>query len=147
MDDDGQAVLSNELFELRAITDNLVRAAVLQLEAQRLALARANGTAHAQLPLEGFVTPSLADAPTDKRPYRPRNPLHRVWRTFVLDMQKHQERLGRNRRPTKQNFTMVGAESVKTITRTMENYFQMQADDWPPSTWDPDQPPAGYTGE
>jgi hypothetical protein len=74
-------------------------------------------------------------------PRGPWNPRHRTWREFVLDMQRLEAQLPSGIKPTKQALAMLGSDSARTITRTMRR-FGLPANDWPPSHWNPDVPPA-----
>lgn len=146
MDDDGHDVVHADTIEdLRVISENLVKTAAALLAFQRQAIGDSRHNASdVQLALAGFE-----QLHPKGRPYKPHNPLHRVWRTWVLDMQDCERKLVGADPPLpaiKQNYVIVGGESVKTITRTMVLYFKMPADYWPPSLWDPDQPPADYEG-
>lgn len=145
MDDDGLDVVHADTIEdLRIISENLVKTAAALLAFQRQAVDNTRQHSNdVQLALDGFVRTH------DKRPYKPHNPLHRVWRTWVLDMQDRERKLVGADPPmavVKQNYVIVGGESVRTITRTMALYFKMPPDHWPPSLWDPDHPPMGYEG-
>jgi len=73
----------------------------------------------------------------------PSNPLHRTWRGFVEDLQ-HLEALAHREglKVSKANVAQFGVDTVKTITRTME-WYGLSAHDWPPSTWDANEPRTG----
>lgn len=84
-------------------------------------------------------------APSDKKPPRrhvPRNPDHRTWRGFVVSMQ-NLEKMARELQlvTTKQAVCQLGSDAPKTVTRTMVLTYGLHPDNWPPSLWDPDQPP------
>jgi hypothetical protein len=76
----------------------------------------------------------------------PTNPLHQTWRGFVLDLQKLEAYARREGlKLSKVNVTQFGVDTQKTITRTME-WYGLAKTDWPPSTWDPDEPREGGAG-
>ena len=71
----------------------------------------------------------------------PANPAHQSWRGFVADLQKLEAEAKREGlKLTKANLCRLGVDTVRTITRTMAWYGVTS---WPPSTWDPEKPPAG----
>ncbi len=84
----------------------------------------------------------------EQKPHRhvPSNPDHRTWRGFVLSMQ-HLEDEARNvdLKLSKKAVCQLGTDSAKTIVRTMTETYGLRADDWPPSRWDPEKPPAADT--
>jgi hypothetical protein len=89
-----------------------------------------------QLELGGMPAPR---APVSHR--GPLNPAHQSWRGFVEDMQKLEAEAKREGlKLTKANLCRLGVDTVRTITRTMAWYGVTS---WPPSTWDPEKPPAG----
>jgi hypothetical protein len=84
--------------------------------------------------------------PRPVRSRKPANERHRTWRGFVETMQEleaHAREL--DLKPTKRAVCQFGADSPKTVTRTMTDYG-LRPDDWPPSGWDPGKPPAGASG-
>lgn len=65
----------------------------------------------------------------------PQNLEHRTWEGFVRSMQTLELEARRfDLKPTKQAICGLGADSPKTITRTMRRYG-LRPDQWPPSTW------------
>lgn len=80
-------------------------------------------------------------APTHRGPTNA--PQHRTWRGFVLDLQALERQLVREGRAvTKTNVCTASGLTVVTITRTMR-WYGLLPTDWPPSTWDPDEPREG----
>jgi len=68
----------------------------------------------------------------------PSNVRWHTWRGFALDLQRLEGLVGSRERPTKEALAMLGSDSAKTIRYTMRRYG-LAPDDWPPSTWNPDE--------
>lgn len=97
---------------------------------------------HALAPLA--LTPRVRRSPPSHR--GPTNPLHQTWRGFVLDLQKLETYARRERlKLTRGNVAQFGVDTPKTIARTMA-WYGLKPTDWPPSTWDPDEPRDGGAG-
>jgi hypothetical protein len=76
----------------------------------------------------------------------PTNPLHQTWRGFVLDLQKLEAHARRERlKLTRGNVARFGVDDARTIARTM-TWYGLKPTEWPPSTWDPDEPREGGAG-
>jgi hypothetical protein len=100
----------------------------LELEREKLRFARA------QLKLTGRARRTGVQA----NHRLPINPKWHTWRGFVLDLQRLEARVEARVRVTKEHLAMLGPDSARTITRVMACYG-LQARDWPPSTWNPDE--------
>lgn len=129
---------------LKEVADALREAARLHRETQELIqqqFAFLNGTPRKPLVDEPARPPRVVS-------HRgPTNPLHQTWRSFVLDLQKLEGYARRERlKLTKGNVCQFGVDTVRTITRTME-WYCLASTDWPPSTWNPDEPRMGGAGE
>ena len=120
MREDGQQPMLPEL-------DKLVEYAKLQVEAQRLKLEREQAKA------------TRKQARKNVRHRLPANTKWHTWRGFVLDLQRLQGLLLPEQRVTRGNLAMLGPDTAETISRAMKGYG-VQAMDWPPSTWNPDEP-------
>jgi len=71
-----------------------------------------------------------------KRAYGPGDPRWRTWRGFCMSCQKIEHEL----EPplTKVAVATAAGCSEKTLARTMKGYG-LQPEQWPPSTWDPNE--------
>lgn len=87
---------------------------------------------------------------------RPRQPQNRLWRTYVGfrdDMRRREQEVRKAQRETGTVLAITiallaghsGADSERTIRRTMEHYHLDPERDWPPSTW-PDEEPKPASG-
>jgi hypothetical protein len=74
------------------------------------------------------------------RPWRPQNERFRTYRGFRDSMVELERALPREQKKNKTNVCGLGADSVKTVTRTMHHYH-LGAAQWPPSSWPEQEPP------
>jgi hypothetical protein len=123
---------ADELAQWWQTTGDLVELARLELQIIR----EQRGLFQERLAMGDQATPK------PRRQSGPRGPVNHAWRTwrgFVLDLQRLQAILdSRDIKVTKQALSVIGVDSVKTITRAMVAYG-LRADQWPPSTWDPNE--------
>jgi hypothetical protein len=123
--EDDPVVPWNELLLLREITRDLVETARLQ----------ASQASSKQ------ALPRAPRPPRPPRPRKPRNLMYRTWKGFrgtLIDLERQMPLSSRKRRI---DFWSLGAESPRTIARTMKDYG-LDPEAWPPSTW-PEDPPNG----
>jgi hypothetical protein len=73
-----------------------------------------------------------------RSPYGPANTKHRTWRGFVTDLQALEKQIKPPNRVTRKAIADKAGETAKTIARSMLGYG-LRTDQWPPSTWNPDE--------
>jgi hypothetical protein len=126
------------LFDEAGGFDQLVEFARLQLERERLRLERE------RLRLERRHPRSTRGARRSPRPKHLSSIVEwRTWQGFRDDLQAIERDWRRNNsgEPAKSAIATSKGCIVKTITRTMADY-RLRADQWPPSTWPAEPPPA-----
>jgi hypothetical protein len=97
--------------------------------------------------------PVATPAPNGSKPHTPQNTRWRTYDGFRLDMQhREQVALEAQRKLEYQKDLDIdalsaqsGADSAKTVRRTMVHYHLEPERDWPPSTW-PDEEPVQQLG-
>jgi hypothetical protein len=100
-----------------------MQAETVRMQAAAIAaLQRANGQQHQ----------------AEHHPYGPANPKHRTWRGFVLDLQDIETRIKPPNRVTRKAVADKAGETDRTLRRSMQGYG-LRPDQWPPSTWNPDE--------
>ena len=79
-----------------------------------------------------------ADDAHHRSPYGPANPKHRTWHGFATDCQAIEKLIKAPNRVTRKAIADKAGETAKTIARSMKGYG-LGTDQWPPSTWNPDE--------
>ena len=91
------------------------------------------------------VEPSPAPGATERDGYGPTDTRHKTWRVqFVLDLQRIERIVRRDKQMepndefTKEMLFAAGGPTRRTTTNIMKGYG-LRAEQWPPSTWDPNE--------
>jgi hypothetical protein len=124
--------------------DKLLEFARLQLEVEALRLERER--AKAARKNHRAPRPVRRPDPAQARPkHLPSIVEWRVWQGFRDDLQAIEIlwRRSNTGEPTKEAIATSKGCIAKTITRTMVETYGLRANQWPPSTWPRDPPPAG----
>jgi hypothetical protein len=127
-----------DLFEEAGGFDKLVEFARLQLERERLRLERERLRLERKTPRPRRFGRRLAESR-----HLPSIEEWRTWQGFRDDLQAIERAWRRNNsgQPTKAAIATAKGCIVKTISRTMADYF-LKAAQWPPSTWPAEAPRA-----